>query len=201
MARATTTAPTDRPGATRRRADAERSIAAILHAALEVLSERPDASMEDVAKAAGVSRQTVYAHHNSREALLAAVSERAMEQAVAAIDAADPGRGAPDEALDRLVAASWQTVSRHARLLDSLHALYTPEELHAYHAPLFERFERLIRRGRRAGLFDREQPASWLLATTMNLSHTAAAEVRAGRMTEEDAGRALTRAVHRVFSK
>ena len=44
------------------RADAERSIAAILDAAVQVLAARPDAGMGEIAKAAGVARQTVYAH-------------------------------------------------------------------------------------------------------------------------------------------
>jgi AcrR family transcriptional regulator len=64
--------------AERRRADAERNIAAILDAAVELLGERPDSSMAEIAAAAGVARQTVYAHYDSREALLAAVAERAM---------------------------------------------------------------------------------------------------------------------------
>jgi AcrR family transcriptional regulator len=189
----------ERPGQ-RRRADAERSIAAILDAAVDVLSERPEASMEDIATAAGVSRQTVYAHYSSREALLDAVSNRAMAQAVAAIDAAEPELGPPAEALERLIAASWETVSRHARLLESMHAQRNEEELHAFHAPILVRFERLIRRGRRAGAFDRQQPIPWLLSTVLSLSHGAAAEVRAGRMTTDDAGRALRRSIQRVFT-
>ena len=44
------------------RADAERSIAAILDAAVQVLADRPEAGMGEIAKAAGVARQTVYAH-------------------------------------------------------------------------------------------------------------------------------------------
>jgi AcrR family transcriptional regulator len=199
MSRGTATAPKTQPGAQRRRADAERSIAAILDAAVELLSERPDASMEEVAKAAGVSRQTVYAHYSAREALLDAVSERAMAQAVAAIDAAEPERGPPAEALERLVAASWQTVERHARLLESMQALRSAEELHAFHAPILARLERLIRRGRRAGVFDRKQPTTWLLSTVISLSHAAASEVGAGRMKSEDAGRALQRSILRVF--
>jgi AcrR family transcriptional regulator len=182
-----------------RRADAERSIAAILDAAVELLSERPDASMEDIAGAAGVSRQTVYAHYSSREALLDAVSERALEQAVAAIDAAEPERGPPAEALERLVAASWLTLERHARLLESMQALRGAEDLHAFHAPILARVERLIRRGKRAGVFDRRQPTPWLLSTVISLSHAAAAEVSADRMSPADAGEALRRSVLRVF--
>ena len=99
----------------KRRADAERSIAAILDAAVRTLPDHPDAGMGEIARAAGVSRQTVYAHFASREALLSAVAERALEQTLAAIDAAEPERGDAREALDRLVRAWWESVARHAR--------------------------------------------------------------------------------------
>ena len=61
----------------RRRSDARRSIDAILAAARTVLGERPDAGMADVAAAAGVTRQTVYAHFASRDALLCEAIEHA----------------------------------------------------------------------------------------------------------------------------
>src|ERR687891_1271959 len=141
----------------RRRADAERSIAVILDAAVEVLSERPAASVEEIARAAGLAGQTVYAHYPSREALLDAVMHRAVAQTGAAIEAAEPDRGSPAEALHRLVSASWQTLERYPLLLE-LRAPLTPEEEHALHRPILERLERLIERGRRAGEFDRRLP-------------------------------------------
>ena len=48
-----------RPEATRRRADAERNIAAILEAGLACFSRNPDASLAEVAQAAGVGRITL----------------------------------------------------------------------------------------------------------------------------------------------
>jgi AcrR family transcriptional regulator len=182
----------------RRRADAERSIAAILDAAVELLTRRPAASMEEIAGAAGVARQTVYAHYPSREALLEAVADRAVAETVAAIDAAAPDEGSPVEALDRLVSASWRTLDRYPLLMD-LRAPLTPEEEHALHGPILERLERLIVRGQRAGDFDRGLAPAWLLAAFLGLAHAAAQEVAAGRLGAEEAARTLRESVARVF--
>jgi AcrR family transcriptional regulator len=63
---------------TRRRADAERSIAAILDAGLACFGTNPDVTMTAVARAAGVGRVTLYAHFPSRQALLEAVMAHAI---------------------------------------------------------------------------------------------------------------------------
>jgi AcrR family transcriptional regulator len=173
-------------------------MAAILDAAIDVLSERPAASMEEIATAAGLARQTVYAHYPSRETLLQAVIDRALAQTVAAIDAAEPDGGPPGEALDRLVSASWQTLERYPLLMD-LRAPLTPEEEHALHGPILERLERLIGRGQRAGDFDRRLAPAWLLAAFLGLAHAAAQEVAAGRLSAEEASGTLRTSVARVF--
>ncbi|HEY5985230.1 MAG TPA: helix-turn-helix domain-containing protein, partial [Streptosporangiaceae bacterium] len=59
----------------RQRSDARQSVAAVLDAAIRTLGERPGASMDEIARAAGVSRQTVYAHFPSRDTLIDAVIE------------------------------------------------------------------------------------------------------------------------------
>lgn len=176
------------------RADAERSIAAILDAAVRVLADRPDAGMGELARAAGVARQTVYAHFASREALLHAVAERARAQTLAAIDAAEPEAGPADEALQRLVGAWWGSVARHARVLEALASVSpTRDDVHAFHGPILTRVEALIERG---GF---TEPTPWLTAAFLGLMHTAAEEVAAGRLSEAAAGEALERSIPRLF--
>jgi len=62
MAKQTTAAGAPR----RRRSDADRSVQAILAAALEALAGDPDASMAEIARRAGVVRATIYAHLPTR---------------------------------------------------------------------------------------------------------------------------------------
>jgi AcrR family transcriptional regulator len=147
-----------------------------------------------------VARQTVYAHYPSREALLAAVADRAMSETLAAIDAAEPQRGSPVEALDRLISAWWESVGRHARVLEALAEAFPDRgETHAFHAPVLDRLERLVRRGQRSGDFDRRLPDAWAAAALLGLLHVAAEELAAGRVEAAEAERALRLSIPRVF--
>jgi AcrR family transcriptional regulator len=97
----------------RRRADAERSIARILDAAVDALGDDPEASMAEIARRAGVVRATVYVHFPTREALLEAVTERALAETAAVIAAAEPEHGEPADALARVVSAAWRKLGHY----------------------------------------------------------------------------------------
>lgn len=187
-----------RSRARRRRSDAERSIAAILDAAARVLGRDPHASLEEIARAAGTSRQTIYAHFPSREALLAALLDRVTRHVAAELEAADLDSVAPSEGLVRLLELGWRAVDAEPFLLQ-LPAEPSAAEERARHAPVIAHLERLIRRGRRTGEFDRALPVGWMVAATIALGHAAGEEVRAGRMSAAKARSVLQRSLVRLF--
>jgi AcrR family transcriptional regulator len=62
------------------RADAERSVRAILEAAEKVLAEDPAASVEQIAEAAGLARTTVHRRFASRQAIIDALAVSAKRE-------------------------------------------------------------------------------------------------------------------------
>lgn len=185
MAKQTTTPAA--PAPKRRRADADRSVAAILDAALEALASDPDSSMSEIARRAGVVRATIYVHFPTREALLDAVMEHAVGQVVEAMQAAEPHRGEPVEALERVLRATWRQLAQFHGLLALNTARLSVEELHRRHRPMLDQLEPLIERGQNQGAFRSDQSVSWQLAVARSLVHAASAEIRGGRMRDSEA--------------
>jgi AcrR family transcriptional regulator len=167
--------------ARRRRSDARRSIDAILNAARIVFGERFDASMEEIAAAADVTRQTVYAHFPSRDALVAALIEAAAAEYLGALDAAGLDTAPPAEALAQFHHIGWRLIRRYPLLLNHTATRIRPNN--DPHELVPPRLERLIRRGQRTGDFDPSLDAAWLVAAVIGLQHAAAAEVADGRLT------------------
>lgn len=179
------------PPAPNRRADAQRSRAAILDAAIRLLNDQPEARMDTIAAEAGVTRQTVYAHFPSRAQLRSAALDRITEEAVAAMDAADLDSGPAADALLRLVDAAARTVGRYPHLvLWSDARTDTSEEVR--HAPVVERLRRVIHRGQLAGEFDDTLPTDWLVSVVIAVGHVEAE-------TEEETHRARHTTLLRVL--
>ncbi|MGH8826391.1 MAG: TetR/AcrR family transcriptional regulator, partial [Jiangellaceae bacterium] len=118
---------------TRRRADAKRNAAAILAAATRCLSENPDASMEQIARAAGVTRATLYAHIDSREALIEEVVGRAVEETAATVDRLDLDAGPAGDALARLIGSAWQQLAGFHNVFLAADRALEPHRMRARH--------------------------------------------------------------------
>src|SRR5215207_8660726 len=172
------------PERPRRRADAERSIARILDAAIDALASDPEASMAEIARRAGVVRATIYVHFPTRDALIDAVTQRAIAEAT------EPERGDATDALRRVVISAWRTLERYHALV-AINTQLPQAELHARHRPVLAILEPLIKRGQRDGNFRTDVTAAWHLSIIMALIHAASAELRAGRIPEQHAEAAL----------
>ena len=169
--------PTNPP----RRADAQRSFDSILDGALDALASDPDASMAEIARRAGVVRATIYVHFPTREALIAAVTRRAVAEVTEAIEAAEPTRGEAREALQRVVAAAWSNLGRFHALVE-INTRLASANLHELHHPVLAVLAPLVERGQRAGVFRRDVPAAWHLSMLLALVHAASGELSSGRI-------------------
>jgi TetR/AcrR family transcriptional regulator, mexCD-oprJ operon repressor len=84
----------------------DRAALAILDASAQVLAALgPQASMAEVASGAGISRATLYRYYRSREDLLQALADRAVEEAGRRIADAGLEHCAVPEAIERIVRA------------------------------------------------------------------------------------------------
>lgn len=181
------------------RADAVRSRRSILDAAVRLLAEGTFSGLGEVAREAGVTRQTVYAHFASRAQLLEAVLDELVGDHRTALEQARLDEGSAVEALGRLLALSGELSERGGVALENLARMSTPEESEAQHDLVRTALVRLAGRGQRQGEFDPGVPAEWIATATIALGHAAAAEVAAGRVSRRRADRLLLDSLLRVY--
>ena len=144
------------------RADAERSVRAILEAAERVLAEDAGASMEQIAEAAGLTRITVHRRFANRQALLEALSVSAMQQLLEAIEEARPDSAPALVALYRVTAnvlrvkSAWRfTLSHNTSHSEAAAALWADIDAHTVE---------LLARAQREGLLAPATDLDWIAA-------------------------------------
>lgn len=179
----------------RQRIEVSRNRAALIEAAIEVLSSSPDAGMDDIAAAAGVTRQTAYAHFGSRDGLLQAVVDELTQRTLTLFDQAKLDDGSATDALHRFIDTSWQIMARFPALLE----IGATRDDHQRHRPVHDLLEKLISRGMKAGEFDAELDVDWLVAATVAIGHAAGEEVRVGRMEADRAPELVINALLRLY--
>jgi AcrR family transcriptional regulator len=175
-----------------RQAIAERNVEAILDAAQRLLERREQPNISAVAAEAGVSRPTVYAHFPDRQRLLEALVERAVRHTMTAIESAEPERGPAGDALQRLLAASWEELARNEETARAAASELSADAMRRAHHAARAVIRELVERGRREGTFRSDVGADWLVTSSLALIHAAAEEVRAGELDSEGALHALS---------
>jgi AcrR family transcriptional regulator len=172
-----------------------RSISSLIVAALVAVAGDPVVRLAVIARRAGVVRATIYMHFPTRESLLDTVMEHAVAQVAEATSGADPSRGEPEDALRRVLAATWRKLSDFHALLAINTGRLSAKELHRRHQPVMTLFVPLIERGQKKGVFRSDLPVSWHLAMVRAIAHAASAEVASGRISEAEVEPAMVATV------
>lgn len=171
-----------------KRADARRNIEAIIEAATNLLAVDPDASVQDIAKAAGVGRVTLYGHFDSRTALINEVATRAIAQTEEALRGIDLD-GDPRDAMARLIDATWLLTHRFGGVVVAAGQALPPEELRRAHEEPAARARALLERGRAEGRFRTDLPVEWQITTIQAVLHAASGAVHRKEISAADAPR------------
>ncbi|GGQ23821.1 TetR family transcriptional regulator [Streptomyces roseolilacinus] len=156
----------------------------VLRAAAALLSRKSTATMDEVARAAGIGRATLHRHFAGREALVRALEERGIQEIEAALDAARLDDGTAEEALRRLIAG----VEPAAGLLSFLvteNQLFEGEVNEGW-SRLDARVSALFRRGQERGEFRFDLTPAWLTEALYGLVGSCAWAVQDGRVAGKD---------------
>ena len=161
------------------RRDAVENRAGILSAARAALAADPHASVDAIARAAGLSRRTLYGHFEDRDALireLVSTGAQRFNAIAATIDDPDPRL-----ALARLVSRLWEEAAHiqvaAALALDEAHVEHTAVAL----APLRQRVAALVQRGQEDGSFRTDLTAPALARLIEEIARTVVSRTDAHR--------------------
>jgi AcrR family transcriptional regulator len=181
----------------RLRADARRNRRTVLDAAVALLAQRPQATMQEVADASGLGRTTVYRHFPRRQDLIDALFEEVLREAGETIEqAVGKAQNARELLCDlgpRIIA-----IGDRYRFLDA-HPELRERTLSGADGG-DQRLEDFLRRAQERGELRADLPVAWMLTTLRGLGIVAMIEVSAGRTTVEEAGRNVGETCASAFS-
>ncbi|MEC7056781.1 TetR/AcrR family transcriptional regulator [Streptomyces violaceochromogenes] len=169
------------------RADANRR--RILDVALAELLRDPDASMDQIARAAGVVRRTVYGHFPNREALISTLVDEAVQALSAAHAAGREDVREPAEAVARSVLAVWAIADRYRLLVALAQRTVTMQGIRERLAPVREASIGLLQQGLDENVFSSPLPAPALAYVHEQMLFAVMEAVNDGLLAAQEAGR------------
>ena len=177
-----------------RRRDVLRNEAQIVAAATRVLADDPEATMQDVADAAGLGRATVYRHFPTRDALTAAIERAAMAEIAAVLADGRLEEGDPLEALGRAIEGLFEVGDRYRVLASERRHGPSPAKQQMAEAA-FRPMSALLDRARRAGALADDVPLEWVYAAVGAIVGAGVRQVATGILAREAAPGMVMRAI------
>jgi AcrR family transcriptional regulator len=166
----------------------DRTRRALLDAAVTVLTKDSAASLAEVASVAGVGRTTLHRYYPTREGLIRALVEDALDRVAEAIASATPEDGPALDALQRVT----DTVVPLGPSLAFLHAepdQYNARDLIRRWYDALEPVARAVERGQLEGSIRGDLPVKWIVDAYSGLILTAWDVADEGRIWLHDAPR------------
>ncbi|MFF3502658.1 TetR/AcrR family transcriptional regulator [Streptomyces sp. NPDC003247] len=157
----------------------------VLRSAAALLTRKATATMDEVAKAAGISRATLHRHFAGRDALVRALEALGIAECEAALDAARLDDGPARDAVSRLV----RELEPAAGLLSFLYTesqLFEGEGQNEGWDRLDARIAALFRRGQQNGEFRIDLTPAWLTEALYGLIASGAWVVLSGKVAAKD---------------
>ncbi|RAJ46987.1 TetR family transcriptional regulator [Kitasatospora sp. SolWspMP-SS2h] len=162
----------------------------VLEAAVGILSRRPTAHLDEIARAAGISRATLHRIFPGREALILEVGALGLRRFSSALDAARVEEGNAEAALRRLVDAVVPDAALCAFLAGE-NQLYDHEEINDLWETQDARVRALFLRGQQEGVFRVELSAAWLSEAFFDLVAGIGWAVQEGRLAPRESAFSL----------
>ncbi|NEB03483.1 TetR family transcriptional regulator [Streptomyces sp. SID13726] len=177
------------------RSNARSNRARILATARDELGRNPDVTLEELARASGVVRRTLFGHFPGRDALLEALAEEASDALRGALAAGAKHFG-PDEPADRAFAyfvfSIWPVGDRYRFLLVMARRDLGSERVAHVLAPARAQATALLERGQREGVFHEFLPSAVLSAGLEAMTVALLEETNAGTLEDDGTRTAVT---------
>ncbi|MGK4584771.1 TetR/AcrR family transcriptional regulator [Kitasatospora sp. HPMI-4] len=170
---------------TPQRSHARSNRARILEVARRELGARPDATLDEIARAAGVVRRTVYGHFPGRAALLDALAEEASTALREALAATERPASGPEEAYARFLLALWPIGDRYRMLLSLARRDLGEERFAELLAPASAHCTAVLAQGQATGVFHRHLPAPVLSDALQGLTFSLLQSVNLGEWQDD----------------
>lgn len=157
----------------------------VLRAAASLLTRKATATMDEVARTAGISRATLHRHFAGRDALVLALEEFGLGRLERALDAARLDEGPAADALRRLI-AEVDPVAGFLAFLVTENQLFEAGQPHPGWRRLDARVSAVFQRGQRSGEFRIDLTPAWLTEALYGLIGSGAWAVQDGRVAAKD---------------
>nr|AGZ94043.1 transcriptional regulator [Streptomyces sp. MMG1612] len=167
------------------RRNARSNRARILATARQELGRNPDTTLEELARASGVVRRTLFGHFPGRAALLEALAEEAAEALESAVAVGATGTGPADRALAHFSLSMWPVGDRYRMLLALAQRDLGMERVAEILKPARVKVAAILERGQRDGVFHSGLPPAVLSAGLEAMTLALLEQVNTGALEDD----------------